>query len=433
MISIGYVVIAGGVRLRHRAKKLNSGTSGSTSSRLGVAVALGLAIMVAPGCGTSRVAPSPEEVSLSWDSPKMREIKAEWETLHETYRKHPEKIPGDCGKTKYGNLLEMCDSLLRERLSYEELRGLTSSCGTLPIRDADRDPFGNEVLAFMVREFVASGDRDTLVRLLSTRCVRRASSIWRTTLEYYLASEGDRTLRVRLVRLRDPILVLGEAHAKCTIPEVRTEIAFAVRRGFGAMGITGKDDAEFVRNAMQWYEQRKGHVTANWGYLMQHLCVDTFWSGPEEYDKEMSLRDRREPLFRENEPASARGRLGLPFPMLPIWLLHAGMAAALTAPIALLGRKRVHWRKWELLAFVLPFVVWMLLMASDLACSRKTAWNYPEGLCFAPAIPLAAIVRVAVGSRRGGQWWAAGLLIALCGVAAAVFFLVPPWRGGVLL
>ena len=63
--------------------------------------------------------------------------------------------------------------------------------------------------------------------------------------------------------LGDPIAVLGEAYSQCQIPEVRRQIANAVCRSFTGSGIRGKDDAEFVRNAMKWYEKEKDCLTVN--------------------------------------------------------------------------------------------------------------------------------------------------------------------------
>ena len=88
-----------------------------------------------------------------------------------------------------------------------------------------------------------------------------------TDIEFYLAYYGE--------KLKDPILVLGEAFSKCKVPEVRHDIAGAVRRGFAGHGIRGKDDAEYVANAMQWYEKEKNHLIVNeeyWRNVSGHVC-----------------------------------------------------------------------------------------------------------------------------------------------------------------
>ena len=112
--------------------------------------------------------------------------------------------------------------------------------------------------------------------------------------------------------------------------------------------------------------------------------------------------------------------------MLLIWLLHVVIAGVFTAPIVFLGRKRVHWRAWETVVFVLPFAVWAVLMFSDLSIEHKSLANLGEPFYFAAAVPVAALVRVAIG-RRITEHFAAGSLIAvMCVIASGVFFLVPP-------
>ena len=111
--------------------------------------------------------------------------------------------------------------------------------------------------------------------------------------------------------------------------------------------------------------------------------------------------------------------------MLIIWLMHVGIAAVPSAPIVFFGRERVHWRSWELLALVIPFTVWMCLMYSDLSTGWKSLSNLAEPFFFSLAVPLAALARVAVGTKVNEKWFAGLLIAALCGAAAAVFFLVP--------
>jgi len=111
--------------------------------------------------------------------------------------------------------------------------------------------------------------------------------------------------------------------------------------------------------------------------------------------------------------------------MLVIWLIHAGMAVVPSAPIIFLGRKRVHWRTWELLALVIPFCTWLCLMQSELSTGKSLA-NLGEPFFFGIAVPAAALARVAVGTKVNEKMFAVVLIAVLCGVAAAVFFLVPP-------
>jgi hypothetical protein len=111
--------------------------------------------------------------------------------------------------------------------------------------------------------------------------------------------------------------------------------------------------------------------------------------------------------------------------MLLVWLVHTVIAGVLTAPIIFFGRKRVHWQWWELSAWILPFAVWLFLMFSELSTGKKSLANLGEPFYFSLAIPLAALVRVGVGTRCAERVCSGVLLGMLCGVAAGVFFLVP--------
>ena len=113
--------------------------------------------------------------------------------------------------------------------------------------------------------------------------------------------------------------------------------------------------------------------------------------------------------------------------MLVIWMVHAAVGAALSAPILWFGRKRITRTGWELLALVIPSCIWFLLMLSPLSTGQKSLANIGEPIYISFAMPVAAILRVAIGQHLGRM---ASMLIVigvLCGVAAAIFFLVP-WK-----
>jgi hypothetical protein len=108
-----------------------------------------------------------------------------------------------------------------------------------------------------------------------------------------------------------------------------------------------------------------------------------------------------------------------------IWLVHAVAGAGLAAPILYLGRQRAGWANWELLALVIPFGVWVGLMLSPLSDGRKSLANLGEPICISLAMPVLAIVRVALGRRLSERAYAAGFITVLCVIAARVFFMVP--------
>ena len=108
-----------------------------------------------------------------------------------------------------------------------------------------------------------------------------------------------------------------------------------------------------------------------------------------------------------------------------IWFVHVAIGLILSSPILLVGRKRVIWTRWDLLAFAVPFAVWAALMLSPLATGRKSMANIGEPVYISFALVLAAFARVCIGQRIPEKTCAISLVAVLCAVAAATFFLVP--------
>jgi hypothetical protein len=252
------------------------------------------ALAMPKGCREMRT--PPRRSDIAWDSPRMREIQKEWEAL----RKNREGFTTLTGKEAYVEARRRVERLLRKRFSEEDLHQLAGSCEVLPVRTpmevlmANGD-YNNEVLTFIVKVFVDSGDWDGLVTLLSRQCPGRIE-VWET-IEWCLVRRGK--------RLKDPILILGEAYQKCEVPETRHDLAATVRRAFGGLGIRGEDDAEFVRNAMQWYDKAKDHLTVNREYWRNDMYfpVEQYEMQPELYNK-FPQGMERELLFKEKPSES---------------------------------------------------------------------------------------------------------------------------------
>lgn len=116
--------------------------------------------------------------------------------------------------------------------------------------------------------------------------------------------------------------------------------------------------------------------------------------------------------------------------LLLIWLIPTGIAGVVSLPIVALGRRRVHWRPWELLALVLPFGVWFALPYCFPQPSTAKGWgNLAEPFYFSIGIPVAALLRVAIGKSVNESACAAGLIAVLCVVAAIVHFVTPNLGG----
>jgi hypothetical protein len=150
----------------------------------------------------------------------------------------------------------------------------------LPVKETKQSDFVIKVVQYMVEVFVTSGDRASLLELLSKRCPECAGPY--ELIEFYLARNAD--------KLKDPLLVLGDAYAECKVPEVRRRIARAFRRGFTTAGVRGKDDGEFVNNALQWYKKEKDHIVVNpqyrlWAAVWAHDEDDPVFRFMKDYDK----------------------------------------------------------------------------------------------------------------------------------------------------
>ena len=109
--------------------------------------------------------------------------------------------------------------------------------------------------------------------------------------------------------------------------------------------------------------------------------------------------------------------------MLWIWCLHSLIGAVLSAPIVLLGHKRVHWGLLDLLAFLLPFAAWGALM--NFSSQGKSLANLAEPFFFGLAIPVAALVRVILGPHAQERAYAISLIGLLTLVAVSVYCWTP--------
>jgi hypothetical protein len=107
--------------------------------------------------------------------------------------------------------------------------------------------------------------------------------------------------------------------------------------------------------------------------------------------------------------------------LIPVaWLLHVVVAGLPLALIVPLSRKRVHWQRWELLALILPYSIFTVLMLSNV--ESKNPLNMFDATSISVAVAIAALVRVAVGTRIGERSCAILLMCLLCVVAVFVYF-----------
>jgi hypothetical protein len=79
----------------------------------------------------------------------------------------------------------------------------------------------------------------------------------------------------------------------------------AVRRGFTGSGISGKDDAEFVNNAMRWYEKEKGNLIVNENSRLRGGALPYDENDPD-YRLVMQRYEKIPPLFVEKSSVPER-------------------------------------------------------------------------------------------------------------------------------
>ncbi len=181
---------------------------------------------------------------LSWDGPEFRQMEKEW--LDMTVP--PDTSPKSKPYLRYRQLVE----LLNKKLPKKDIPDLIASLRTVPI-DADKQTyFQKTLLDALATNLMESRDRENLVALFSTHFTNYISF---GTTEWGLVCFGK--------KMKDPILVLGEAYRRSRDPTIRARISTAVHQSFDGNGVEGKDEGEFVKNAMKWYQDNKQRLILN--------------------------------------------------------------------------------------------------------------------------------------------------------------------------
>ena len=106
-----------------------------------------------------------------------------------------------------------------------------------------------------------------------------------------------------------------------------------------------------------------------------------------------------------------------------IYGVFLGVALVLTLPIVVISRRRVTWRRWEVAAYVLPFWSWFWLTASG--GRPKSLANLGEIGDLLVALPIVALVRVAIGRRRHEGVVAVLGQLSLVAVGVITYFATP--------
>jgi hypothetical protein len=183
---------------------------------------------------------------LSWDGPEIRRLQEEWSKMKAPPDYPP---PSACG---FRNMQFI--SLLEKRVPKENIPDLIKSMTTIPIEPGARTETQKMLVNALESLLIDRADRENLVELFA---IQFTDHIFALTAETALVVSPSK------LRDKDPILVLGDAYARSQNATIRTRIAVAVRRSFDGLGVKGKDDQEYVRNAMQWYRDNKHRLVVN--------------------------------------------------------------------------------------------------------------------------------------------------------------------------
>jgi hypothetical protein len=190
--------------------------------------------------GPSKTNKSP----MVWDGAEVRQIEKDWSAMTVP----PDTMVGDTQLVRFRQLT----SLLEKRLPKQEIPGLIASLGKVPIDEEKQTEFQRMFIRALELILIEGGERENLVALFSTHFD-----------DYYLGGTTEYILVARGEKMKDPILVLAEAYQRSKDPVIRQRIATSVHQSFDGVGVKGKDDAEFIANAMKWYKENKTRVVLN--------------------------------------------------------------------------------------------------------------------------------------------------------------------------
>ena len=160
------------------------------------------------------------EEAISWHSSKLSKIEKEWQLLHVAYDRYD--IPGERGKDQY--------TPTKRRTAF------SASPPSPP------SPAG-----------LAAGHN-------FTRRESRGRAPTATTPPPSPPPHHHHSTSITISKTFHSAQAAAASDELSQIPETRKDLAAAVRRGFAGLGITGQDDAEYVKNAMCWYEKEKDNV-----------------------------------------------------------------------------------------------------------------------------------------------------------------------------
>jgi len=107
-----------------------------------------------------------------------------------------------------------------------------------------------------------------------------------------------------------------------------------------------------------------------------------------------------------------------------VWLIHIGIGAILSLPIIIYYKSQHQCYLWELLVFIVPFVVYFIFQQMDSKAGGMSNFIIESGSLGA-LIPIAVFLRFILCARFKPAVLTPILIIVLCGAAIALRVFVP--------
>src|ERR1700686_5447722 len=105
------------------------------------------------------------------------------------------------------------------------------------------------------------------------------------------------------------------------------------------------------------------------------------------------------------------------------WLIYLLPAVPVSLAISYFGYRRARFMWWELSAFVLPFIVWLILSVFS---KDKGLWSpMVELFILGCTVPVAALIRVIVSSAVNRSLMAGSLIFVICALAILLGSMIP--------
>jgi hypothetical protein len=101
-----------------------------------------------------------------------------------------------------------------------------------------------------------------------------------------------------------------------------------------------------------------------------------------------------------------------------LWIPCTLFPSVFCFPLLIWGSRRANWQRYELLAFVIPYLIWAVCIPT-VSIDRGT-WHPAEYFLISMTISLAMLVRIAVGYRKNQWLYSGAMIVGICIVAVSL-------------